>query len=128
MEKKTFMIIDDDEDDRFFFNEALTNILSSTICLEANNGEEALKLLRKYELLPHFIFLDVNMPRMDGHECLKHLKEDEKLKHIPVIMYSTSFSEESINEFHKLGALGFLNKPTDINKLPAQIIEAIKDL
>ncbi|MFA5296864.1 MAG: response regulator [Lutibacter sp.] len=120
------MIIDDDKDDRFFFKEALTEMLSSVECLEANSGIEALELLRKVEQLPNFIFLDLNMRHMDGRECLKQLKRDDKLKHIPVIIYSTSFSEESTNELYKLGASRFLNKPTDMSKLPAQIYEAIR--
>lgn len=128
MVQKYFMIIDDDEDDRMFFAEALEKMSSSTVCHEANGGIEALQQLCKAEQLPDFIFLDINMPRMDGSECLEQLKKDKKLKHIPVIMYSTSFSRESINEFHKLGASNYLTKPTDINKLPAQILEAIKDL
>lgn len=129
MEKIFFMIIDDDSDDRFFFKEAvLTKILNSAVCLEAYDGADALSQLRKAEQLPNFIFLDVNMPCMDGRECLKQLKRDGKLKHIPVIMYSTYFSEESINEFLKLGASSYFNKATDMNELPAQIMEAIKDL
>ena len=126
MEEKIFMIIDDDKDDRFFFKEALTKMLSSAKCMEASGGIEALALLRKVEQLPHFIFLDLNMPRMNGHECLKQLKRDDKLKDIPVIIYSTSFSEESMHELYKLGASRFLNKPTDMNKLPTQIYEAVK--
>ncbi len=128
MDNKYFMIIDDDEDDRFFFKEVITKMTSSTECMEANGCEEAIELLRIAEKLPHFIFLDINMPRLDGRECLKRLKKDAKLKHIPVIMYSTSFCEESINEFHKLGASNYLKKPTDFNKLLVQILEAIKDL
>lgn len=127
MEKTNFMIIDDDADDRFFFKEVITKMLNSVVCLEANDGADALNQLGKAEQLPHFIFLDVNMPRVDGRKCLKQLKSDGKLKSIPVIMYSTSFSEESSNEFLKLGASSCLNKPTDMNKLPAQIMEAIKD-
>ena len=126
MVQKMFMIIDDDSDDRMFFAEALDQMLSSTVCLEANGGIEALQQLRKAEKLPDFIFLDINMPRMDGRECLKELKKDAKLKSIPVIMYSTSFTAESIDEFRKLGASSYLNKPTDLNKLPAQILEAIR--
>ncbi len=119
------MIIDDDADDRFFFKDALTKMLSSVECIEADGPQEAFEQLRKVTQLPDFIFLDINMPRMDGRECLKQLKSDKKLKHIPVIMYSTSFSEESINEFHKLGALSYLNKPTDMKKLPGQILKVI---
>lgn len=121
-----FMIIDDDEDDRMFFKEALKKMLTSSVCLEANGGVEALRQLRKAEQTPDFIFLDINMPRMDGRECLKELKKDAKLKSIAVIMYSTSFTEESIAELHALGAFGYLNKPTDMNKLPGQIFEAIR--
>ncbi len=126
MVQNIFMIIDDDADDRMFFVDALKQMLSSTVCLEANGGIEALRQLRKVEQLPDFIFLDINMPRMDGSECLKELKKDAKLKSIPVIMYSTSFSDASIAEFRALGALSFLNKPTDMNKFPTQILEAIR--
>ncbi|OBX24531.1 CheY-like chemotaxis protein [Gelidibacter algens] len=128
METTNFMIIDDDADDRFFFKAAVRKIHSSVKFMEANGCEAAIALLRTAEDLPHFIFLDINMPRLDGRDCLKQLKADAKLQHIPVIMYSTSFSEESINEFHTLGASTYLNKPTDLNALPEQILEAIKDL
>jgi CheY-like chemotaxis protein len=126
MEEMIFMIIDDDRDDMFFFKEALTKMLFSVKCLGANGGIEALELLRKAEQLPHFIFLDLNMPHMDGRECLKQLKSDCKLRNIPVIMYSTSFSEETIDELYELGASRFLIKPADINQLPAQVLDAIK--
>ncbi|OBX24529.1 CheY-like chemotaxis protein [Gelidibacter algens] len=128
METTNFMIIDDDADDRFFFKAAVRKMQSSVKFMEANGCEEAIILLRTAEHLPHFIFLDINMPRMDGSECLKQLKREAKLEHIPVIMYSTSFSEESINEFHTLGASTYLKKPTDMNLLPEQILEVIKDL
>jgi len=126
MVQKVFMIIDDDKDDRFFFKEALKKMLHSPICLEADGGVEALQLLRKVEQLPDFIFLDINMVRMDGRECLTELKKDAKLKNVPVIMYSTSSTEESIAEFLKLGAAGYLNKPMDMKMLPEQILAAIR--
>ncbi len=119
------MIIDDDQDDRFFFKEAIEGIFNSSLCLEAKDGADALNQLRKAKQLPSFIFLDLNMPRMDGRECLKELKKDVKLKNTPVIMYSTYFSDESIEEFRSLGAFHYLNKPTNVNILPQQILEAI---
>lgn len=128
MDTTYFMIIDDDADDRFFFNEVVTKMPSAAECMEAKGCEEAIHLLKTGEQLPHYIFLDINMPRHDGRECLKKLKKDANLKHIPVIMYSTSFSEATIKEFHMLGASNYLNKPTDINNLSAQILEAVKDL
>lgn len=124
--KKNFLIIDDDQDDRFFFKEAIEGMFNSSVCLQANDGADALNQLRKAKQLPDFIFLDVNMPRMGGRECLKELKKDAKLKRIPVIMYSTSFSKESIEEFRTLGSSHYLTKPTDMNKLPEQISKAIK--
>ena len=123
--KKGFMIIDDDDDDRFFFKSALMEMLPTSICFEANGCIEALQQLRMGEQLPDFIFLDINMPRIDGRECLKELKKDAKLAHIPVIMYSTSFNDASIAEFSKLGAASYLNKPTNITKLPEQILIAM---
>ena len=125
MNKQIFMIIDDDADDRTFFKEALKKMHPSYVCLEANGGFEALQELRKAKKLPNFIFLDINMPRMDGRECLKELKKDAKLTHIPVIMYSTSFTDKSIADFRKLGASSHLNKPSDIKKLPELILIAM---
>lgn len=120
------MIIDDDADDRFAFTSALKEMLSSTECMEADSGDKALLQLREAEKLPDFIFLDVNMPRMNGYDCLKELKGDKKLQNIPVIMYSTYFNEQTIKEFRTLGASSYLDKPTDLSKLPEAIIEAIK--
>jgi len=123
--KQIFMIIDDDKEDRFFFREALTEMLSSAICLEAKDGVEALQQLRQTDQLPDFIFLDIYMPRIDGRECLKELKKDEQLKSIPVIMYSASITKQNIDEFHKLGALSCLKKPNNVNKLPKEILQTI---
>ena len=120
------MIIDDDEDDRFAFTSALKEMLSSTECMEAESGDKALVQLRESEILPDFIFLDINMPRMNGYDCLKELKGDKKLQNIPVIMYSTSLTEQSIKEFRTLGASSYLIKPNDLSKLPEAIIKAIK--
>lgn len=124
MEKKIFMIIDDDEDDRFFFKEALTKLNAAIVCIEAIDGADAIKVLHASKELPDFIFLDMNMPRMDGRECLKELKSDTKLKTIKVVMYSTFFSDQSIHDFMQLGAATYLKKPTDLNLLLEQIVAA----
>lgn len=121
-----FMIIDDDIDDRIFFKMAVKGIQLNTMTLEAKSGIEALQILRTIEQLPDYIFLDINMPRMDGRECLSEMKRDVALKHIPIIMYSTSFSDKSIAEFLALGAFGTLNKPTDMDTLPAHILDVIR--
>lgn len=126
MENKIFLIIDDDEDDRMFFRDALKKLVPSSVCMEAHGCADALKQLHKAEQLPDCIFLDINMPVLDGRECLEELKKELKLTHIRVIMYSTASSDKSIAEFISLGAAGYLNKPTDMNQLPAIILAAIQ--
>ncbi|MES2681549.1 MAG: response regulator [Bacteroidota bacterium] len=119
------MIVDDDLDDRFFFHEAVNTIDASFECIEADNGENALGQLRLSKQLPDFIFLDLNMPRMDGKQCLKELKKDERLKNTPVIIYSTSSFKRDIDNTRELGAAHFLTKISDISKLPGMITSAM---
>ncbi|MEO8760502.1 MAG: response regulator [Bacteroidia bacterium] len=126
MALKTIMIIDDDEDDRFFFCSAVKEINPAYICQEAKNGKEALEILRDTVKLPDFIFLDINMPVMGGKECLAELKMDDKLKHIPVIMYTTSSFQTDIEFTRQLGAADYFIKSFDISKLPAGIVKAMQ--
>ena len=123
---KILMIVDDDRDDRFFFIHAVRKIDPAFICLVAQNGAEALKQLRDITQLPDYIFLDINMPVMGGKACLIELKEDNRLKDIPVIMWSTSMNEKEIDELHTLGAAHYLTKPHDTKKLPADIKKALE--
>jgi CheY-like chemotaxis protein len=125
MERKKIMIIDDDSDDRFFFKEALGMMFSTVECIEAKGCMDAFELLNLQEELPHFIFLDINMPRIDGHECLRQLKSHEKFKNIPVVVYSTHFSKKSENELINLGASSCLEKAMDLKTLPKQILKVI---
>ena len=126
MTKFFLMIVDDDKDDRFFFRNAVKEIDPSYECLEAQDGLEALEKLRKADTLPHFIFLDLNMPIMNGKECLMELKKDEKLKNIPVIIYSTSNYKEDIDSTRELGAVYYLTKLFDVTKLPDELIKAME--
>ena len=120
---KTIMIVDDDSDDRDFFCDAVTELDSPAECLTAINGEDALKILRnEVKHLPAFIFLDLNMPKMDGRMCLAELKKDEQLKNIPVIIFSTSSNPKDIEEMNNLGAAYFLTKPSDFKKLQSEIV------
>src|SRR5690606_15096322 len=75
--------VDDDAEDREFFRDALREIDSSITCLVAGNAMEALTLLKTRHPLPDFIFLDINMPMMDGKQCLKALKAMEQFQSIP---------------------------------------------
>ncbi len=114
----TLFLADDDSDDAFLFGEVLEEINPAIVLITATNGEEALqKLTTNGYPQPDIIFLDLNMPRMDGKECLAALKEDENLKHIPVIMYTTSSQSRDIEETIQRGALCFITKPSSVKEL-----------
>ncbi len=125
MGQKMIMLVDDDNDDRGFFCSAVKKIDPSCVCLLTENGKDALEKLRNAPQLPDLIFLDLNMPVMNGVECLKELKKDALLKNIPVIIYSTSVNQEDMNRTKQLGASHYLVKPFDTNTLPDEIAKVI---
>ncbi len=115
---KIFLLADDDEDDKTLFCEALAEVDPVIKCLTAADGREALTILSGSSAArPGIIFLDINMPVMDGWQCLGHLKGDKDLKDIPVIMYSTSSYQRDIDLALESGALCFLTKPSDYREL-----------
>ena len=88
-----FLLVDDDVDDTSLFKEVLEEVTPSVVFNSAEDGSQALHYLKKEtSILPDVIFLDLNMPRMGGKECLKEIKSDEKLHSIPVIMYNHIFA------------------------------------
>jgi CheY-like chemotaxis protein len=112
------LIIEDDEDDRDLFCDAIHEIEPQIKCILARNGEEALTGLRLDQFpKPKLIFLDLNMPRKNGFQCLRELKGDRLLRDIPVVIYTTSKSIEQKTECEKLGAVHFITKPTSFNEL-----------
>jgi CheY-like chemotaxis protein len=115
-----FLLIDDDADDSELFREALEEIDQSISLHCAENGEEALKLLTTIDK-PSIIFLDINMPRMNGWECLKKLKSMDAYKNIPVVMYSTSSHQREVDIAIDLGALSFFTKPHSYSELKNMI-------
>ena len=113
-----FLIVDDDADDRMLFIEAVREIDETIECKIAKNGEQALELLRNIEYpLPDFIFLDIRMPRIDGKKCLSEIKKDERLKDIPVIIYTTSKAVEESKELIDMGAFHFISKPSNADEI-----------
>lgn len=114
----SFLIVDDDADDRALFIEAVREIDETIECKTANNGEQALKLLMNVgHPLPDLIFLDIRMPRIDGKKCLFEIKKDERLKHIPVIIYTTSKLVEESKELSDMGAFHFISKPRNADEI-----------
>jgi CheY-like chemotaxis protein len=109
--KKTILLVDDDIDDLEIFCSALEGIELDAECFTARNGQDALQKLTSGEVKPEIIFLDLNMPLMNGKQFLKEIKQKPVLNNIPVVILSTSSDPESINETKKLGASHFLTKP-----------------
>lgn len=89
----------------------------TTDCKVISDAEDALNFLRGSHNLPDLIFLDINMPKMDGFEFLVHLKRDQRLKTIPVIFYSTTKEESQIAKATKLSASAFVSKTNSFNSL-----------
>jgi len=115
--KKNVFLVDDDRDDREIFIEALAEIDNSCSCITAENGEEAIEKLHTNGFVPDYIFLDLNMPRMNGRECLVEIKNIKRLKETPVIIYTTSSLQKEKEELVKLGASMFLTKPSNFHEL-----------
>ncbi len=119
---QSVLIVDDDDDDREMFCEAVGKVSTTTKCFHALNGLEALEMLRSGDgELPDMIFLDLNMPRLNGKQCLVQLKQLDHVNNIPVIIYSTSNLKEDRDETLKLGASGFISKPTSFEQLCLEI-------
>ena len=108
---------DDDLDDCQLLFEAFFRIDPTILCVFANDGKEALKILRQSPGLPDYIFLDVNMPVMDGKACLVELKKDKRLEPIPVIIYSTTTNKSEIYKLFELGACDYIRKPNTFDEL-----------
>ncbi|WP_125720074.1 response regulator [Flavobacterium ustbae] len=117
MGKKIILLADDDSDDTEMFCEALADIDENIICHCAENGDKALKLLHNEDKIPGVVFLDLNMPILNGWECLKQLKSDERYKEIPVIMISTSSHKNDMDTAANLGAVCYFVKPNNFNDL-----------
>jgi CheY-like chemotaxis protein len=101
---------DDDEDDREEFCLALQQINPEIKITLSKDGQEALEILTSQKQLPNYIFLDVNMPRMNGIECMAKLKSDNRLKRIPIIIYSTTSDRNEVKKLITLGADDFISK------------------
>lgn len=120
------MLIDDDADDRYMFCEALYVVDHSAKCIAAQDGAEALDMLRAQEThLPDFIFLDLNMPRLNGQQCLSEIKKTRSLDHIPVIIYTTSNQQTDIDEAKTRGAACFITKPNTFDGICKSIADVI---
>lgn len=120
------LLADDDEDDRLFFKDAFEELKIQTKVKFVHDGMQLMDyLLHPETILPNILFLDLNMPKMSGHECLSEIKKNDSLKDLIVAIYSTSSSEEDIEDTFVRGANIYIKKPNDFNSLKKIISEVI---
>jgi CheY-like chemotaxis protein len=105
------LLADDDVDDRFFFGMALKALPYTIDLTTVENGEKLMDHLNANTAkLPDVLFLDLNMPRKNGSECLSEIKTNPKLRQLPVIIYSTSINEDVADSLYKNGAHNYVPK------------------
>ena len=124
-QSKSVLLIEDDTEDQAFFIEAISEIENASLYDVARNGKEALKLLQHSLILPDLIFSDINMPVMNGIECLAEIKMNPRTKNIPVIILSSSVAHSAVA--CSLGAKAFIKKPDNFNLLRDQIVKIINE-
>lgn len=109
------MLADDDADDRFFFNDAIKSATTSALLNTVDNGEKLMQYLQaNKDALPDVLFLDLNMPRKNGSECLLAIKNDSRLSSLPVIIYSTSLHQEIADILFNNGAHYYIKKGNSV--------------
>ena len=125
---RKILLIDDDADDRKYFMEAVNEIDAAIECVTAKDGDQALQLLRDTQVsLPNYIFLDLRMPKINGRQCLIQIKADERLKAIPVIVYTTAREVEESEEMQGMGAVRFVTKPTNTEEIYYVVSQALEE-
>ncbi|WP_247236489.1 response regulator [Telluribacter sp. SYSU D00476] len=114
----TCLLIDDDVEEHDLFTTALHQVNPNLNCVVLDSGIKAVeKLKSEQSLVPGFIFLDLNMPGMDGKQCLVELKTIDRLKEVPIIIYSTSINPLHVSETKELGSAGYVVKPDAFSDL-----------
>ncbi|EAQ42312.1 response regulator [Polaribacter sp. MED152] len=120
------ILADDDEDDRLFFTDAFEELKITTKVNTFNDGVYLMDHLNSADItLPEILFLDLNMPRKSGMDCLKEIRANDRFKDIAVAIYSTSSSEEDVENTFVLGANIYIKKPNDFKKLKKVLSEIV---
>jgi CheY-like chemotaxis protein len=116
---KNIFLADDDADDRMFFEDALNQLPIPTQLTLSNDGLELMSNLET--VVPDVIFLDLNMPRKNGFQCLEEIRNTTKLKDIPIVIFSTTVNEDAVNKTYQLGANYYICKPSSFELLVKSI-------
>ncbi len=125
-DKLHVLLADDDDDDRLFFRDAIVEVKVKTVVNMVNDGVELMDYLNNINTrLPNLLFLDLNMPRKGGMECLKEIRCNHKLKDLCIAIYSTSALEKDIEETFVKGANIYIKKPNDFEELKTILTKVI---
>ena len=112
------MLADDDMDDCALFTDALDELAMPVTLATVHDGAQLMQyLVNEAMVLPNVLFLDLNMPRKNGIECLAEIKVNERLKQMPVMIFSTSFDREVMQSLYRNGAQHYVRKPDEFEKL-----------
>ena len=117
------MLVDDDKDDQLFLQEAINDLFPNMECISINNGKDALDFIEKNPPPPRYIFLDLNMPYMNGFEFLKEFKKENN--QTTIYIYSTSSNIKDKEKAKSLGAKDYITKFADINLLKTKLKSVI---
>lgn len=126
----SILLADDDRDDCFFFKNTLSKLSIATRFTVVQDGEILMKYLyENSDNLPHVLFLDLNMPRKNGVECLREIKRNKKLRELPVIIYSTSLHNVIADELYKNGAHYYARKSglTELHNVLLRVLTMIDE-
>ncbi|MEX0661893.1 MAG: response regulator [Balneolaceae bacterium] len=120
------ILADDDKDDCFLFNEAVEELAIPVDLFIVHDGSQLMQNLKDESItIPDGLFLDLNMPKKNGVECLSEIKNHAKLQHLPIIIFSTGFESGIAQELHEMGANYYIRKPSDFLRLKNLINEAL---
>jgi chemotaxis family two-component system response regulator Rcp1 len=130
MKELQILLVEDNEGDILLTLEAFKELKVSNTVAVVRDGAEAIEFLKKEGqfincVMPNLILLDINMPRLNGIEVLEFIKNDEKLKKIPVVMLTTSSSDADIAACYERSANCFITKPMDFEKF-LDIVQSIE--
>jgi DNA-binding NtrC family response regulator len=122
------LLADDDSDDCLLFKDALSEFPISTHLMVVNDGEQLMNLLVGIFKIPEVLFLDLNMPRKNGFECLSEMKTMQRLQQMPIVIFSTSFDIDIVKKLYNEGAHYYIRKPNEFRKFTEIVHYAISSV
>ena len=124
--KLRILLVEDDAIEVMKLKRAIAKLDMNHELIEAKNGEEALEILKDHSVLPDVLFLDLNMPKINGIEFLKILKKDEVLRFLPTVMLTTSSNRKDMLACYDTGVAGYIIKPLKYDHYVEKIKSALE--